>query len=322
MRLDDGVVSPGGVGFDINCGVRLIRTDLTEEDVRPVLRQLVDQLFRDVPSGVGAHGPLRVSRRRARRGAWRSGAAWVVERGYGVAGRPRRAPSAAAASRAPTPTPVSQRARQRGREQLGTLGAGNHFLEVRGGGGGLRRGGRRAPSGSTRPGQVMVIIHSGSRGFGHQVCQDYLDGDGEGGRAQYDIDLPDRQLACAPVDSPRGAGRTWPRWPPPPTSPGPTGRPSPTGARQAFAPRPRPERRGAGHARRSTTSPTTSRRSRSTRSTARRCGVCVHRKGATRAFPPGHPEVPPTLPRGRAAGARARRHGPLLVPAASARSGR
>ena len=200
MRLDDGVISPGGVGFDINCGTRLIRTDLTEGDVRPVLKQLVDQLFRDVPAGLGGHSDLSLSGPELDDLMVR-GASWMVERGFGwpedleVTESQGRLPGA-------DPNTVSARARQRGHVQLGTLGAGNHFLEVQV----LEQVFDRDLA--TRfslgdPGQVLIFFHCGSRGFGHQICQDYLDVMEEA-TARYAIELPDKQLACAPIRSPEG----------------------------------------------------------------------------------------------------------------------
>jgi len=198
-QLPKGVVSPGGVGFDINCGVRLLGSNLSKDDVRPKLRELVNQLFRDVPSGTGSEGFVQCG--------WQDlndvlerGAAWVVERGYGEAAdvefceESGRMPGADA-------TKVSDRAKQRGRTQIGTLGSGNHFLEVQY----VEK--VFEPEIAARFGlaeeQVVVMIHCGSRGLGHQVCTDYLKVMNEAMR-RYGISLPDRQLACVPADTPEG----------------------------------------------------------------------------------------------------------------------
>jgi tRNA-splicing ligase RtcB len=200
MRLDDGVVSPGGVGFDINCGTRVIRTDLTEADVRPVLKQLIDQLFRDIPAGLGGRGLLALSQAELNEVMLR-GSAWMIDRGFGHPEDTELTESAGCLEHA-DPDAVSQRAQQRGRDQLGTLGSGNHFLEVQVVDAVFDR--ETATSFGIRdPGQVIVFIHCGSRGFGHQICQDYLDVMEEAS-ARYKIALPDKQLACAPIKSPEG----------------------------------------------------------------------------------------------------------------------
>ena len=200
MRVEDGVVSPGGVGFDINCGTRIVLTNLVEDDVRPRLRELVDQLFRDVPAGLGGTGPLQVSDADLDEIMVR-GAAWMVERGYG---EPDDLELTESGGRLPgaDPQQVSRRARARGRAQLGTLGSGNHFLEVQVVD---EVYDREAATlfGIRDPGQVVVFLHTGSRGFGHQVCQDFLKLM-EAAERRHGIELPDRQLACAPVRSPEG----------------------------------------------------------------------------------------------------------------------
>ena len=197
--LHKGVVSPGGVGFDINCGVRLLASNLRKDDVTPKLRELVNQLFRDVPSGTGSQGFLKCSHQDLDQVLER-GAAWVVERGYGEAadvefceesGRMDGADSAK----------VSDRAKERGRTQLGTLGSGNHFLEVQY----VQKifEPEIAERFGLAEGQVVVLIHCGSRGLGHQVCTDYLKLMNEA-MQRYGISLPDRQLACVPSQSPEG----------------------------------------------------------------------------------------------------------------------
>ncbi len=196
---EGGVISPGGVGFDINCGVRLLASTLTRDEVQARLRDLVDQLFRDIPSGAGREGSIRISYQELDR-VLTDGAAWMVERGYG------RAEDLATCEESGTiegadPGRVSDRAKKRGLPQLGTLGSGNHFLEVQY----VERVFEPAVASllGLHLDQVVVLIHSGSRGLGHQVCTDYLRDMGEAMR-RYGIDLPDRQLACVPVHSPEG----------------------------------------------------------------------------------------------------------------------
>ncbi len=200
-RVEDGVVSPGGVGFDINCGTRIIRSNLTENVVRPLLKQLVDQLFRDIPAGLGGRGDIELTDADLDE-LFVRGAAWAVERGYGVPEDLDVTESNGAMPGA-APSEVSARARLRGRRQLGTLGAGNHFLEIQVLEQVLDREVATA-FGFTDPGQVVFFLHTGSRGLGHQVCQDFLEVM-ETAQGRYGISLPDRQLACAPVRSPEGA---------------------------------------------------------------------------------------------------------------------
>ena len=200
MRLDDGVVSPGGVGFDINCGTRVIRTGLTEAEVRPVLKQLVDQLFRDIPAGLAGRGALALSDAELSDVMLR-GSAWMIDRGFGW---PEDVELTESQGRLPgaDPSAVSKRARERGRAQLGTLGSGNHFLEVQVLDAVFDRDVAER-FGLRDPGQVLIFIHCGSRGFGHQICQDYLDVMEEA-TERYEILLPDKQLACAPIKSAEG----------------------------------------------------------------------------------------------------------------------
>ena len=283
---EDGVVSPGGVGYDINCGVRLLRTDLAAADVRPRLERLVDALAQAVPSGVGSTGRVSLSATELRRGPAREGARWTVTRGYGEAedlGRTESHGSLAGAD----PEAVSQKAYERARGQLGSLGSGNHFLEV------------QVVETVFLPdvaealglteGLLTVMIHTGSRGFGHQICTDAL-GVMQGAMRRHGITLPDRQLACAPLASPEaraylGAMRA--------------------AANFAFA-----NRQCLAHFAREVVE-------RALGVSPRDLGwrlvydvahniakeethdvdgrprrVLVHRKGATRAFPPGHPELP------------------------------
>ena len=199
-RVDDGVVSPGGVGFDINCGVRLLRTNLHERAVKGSLPEILNQLFRDVPTGLGRRGKKR-GRPTNVEGALAKGAAWAVENGHG---RPEDLTAIEAGGCLPNadPAQVSERARQRGAPQLGTLGSGNHFLEMQAVET-IADAKAAHAFGITEPGQVVLSIHTGSRGLGHQVCQEFL-GTMQRAMAHYGISLPDKQLACAPIKSPEG----------------------------------------------------------------------------------------------------------------------
>ncbi|NYT05895.1 MAG: RtcB family protein [Methanomicrobiales archaeon] len=196
--MHEGVISPGGVGFDINCGVRLIATPLTVEEITRK-RELIEALFHAIPTGVGTKSTLRLSSGDLN-DMMDSGAAWAVEHGYGLesdlehceeSGRMKEASGAE----------VSGKARQRGMPQCGTLGSGNHFLE-------LQvvtdiRDPEAAEAFGIRQGNVCFMVHCGSRGLGHQVCTDHLKLL-EKATGKYHIAIPDRQLACAPVTSPEG----------------------------------------------------------------------------------------------------------------------
>ncbi|HPJ84542.1 MAG TPA: RtcB family protein [Methanothrix sp.] len=197
FREDGGVISPGGVGFDINCGVRMLRTDLVAKDVTPMISNLVEDLFHDVPSGVGAKGRLRVSEHELDE-AFTRGAAWAVEAGFGVPADLEHCEENGRLAGAKTEH-VSLKARKRGRPQLGTLGSGNHFLEI-------QRVDKifdeeLAKKFGLFEGQVTVMIHCGSRGAGHQICTDHLQVLSKAVR-KYGIELPDKQLACAPLGTP------------------------------------------------------------------------------------------------------------------------
>ncbi|MEE9285066.1 MAG: RtcB family protein [Dehalococcoidia bacterium] len=286
MGVKDGVVSPGGVGFDINCGVRLLRTDLTESDVRPRLDDLVARLFANVPSGVGSSGKIRVSGKEIEK-VMRQGGRWAVEHGMGDADD-LEVTEEGGAMAGGQPDLISKRARERGAPQLGTLGSGNHFLEVQVVEA-IYDEIAAAAMGIDRVGQVTVLIHCGSRGLGHQVCDDYLKVM-DAARRRYGIELPDRQLACAPLESREGRdylaslacaanfawanrqciahwtresfeqvfGQSWRR----------------LGIRQVY---------DVAH--------NIAKMERHTVD-GKAMRVCVHRKGATRSFPPGHPETP------------------------------
>ncbi len=199
-RVSDGVVSPGGVGFDINCGVRLIRTNLMAEDVVPVLDRLTGELYESIPSGLGSKGRLRVSLTELDE-VLVGGGRWAVERGYGDAADVAATEENGSIAGA-DPDSISHKAKQRGIPQLGTLGSGNHFLEVERIEQVFDHEAARA-MGIDRVGQVIVLVHCGSRGLGHQVCTDHVATLGSAVK-KYGIELPDRQLACAPIDSPEG----------------------------------------------------------------------------------------------------------------------
>jgi len=199
-RVSDGVISPGGVGYDINCGVRLLRTDLNESEVKPRIKELITDLFRNVPSGLGSEGKIRVSEKEIDE-VLRLGAAWAVKKGFGLP-QDLEVTEEQGCMKNADPDKVSGRAKKRGAPQLGTLGSGNHFLEVQVVREIFDREAARA-MGITHVGQVLLLIHTGSRGLGHQVCDDYLRTMGDAVR-KYDIALPDRQLACAPVESQEG----------------------------------------------------------------------------------------------------------------------
>jgi len=195
-----GVISPGGIGYDINCGVKLVRTNLTVEDVDPNVKTLVDTIFDNVPSGVGEKGKVRLSHSEVD-DVLEGGAQWAVSKGYGweddiVACEENGRMNSADSSK------VGQKAKQRGAPQLGTLGGGNHFLEIQKVDEIFDRD-AAAAFGLVGEGQVVVSIHSGSRGCGHQIASDYIRVM-EGALRKYGINVPDRQLACAPVNSQEG----------------------------------------------------------------------------------------------------------------------
>jgi tRNA-splicing ligase RtcB len=199
-RIDDGVISPGGVGFDINCGVRLLRTNLSEEEVRPELEGLLSRLFGDIPSGLGSEGRIRL-KEKGLDDILVKGAAWAVGHGYGNEEDLELTEEGGCLGGA-DPDEVSEKAKKRGIPQAGTLGSGNHFLEIQV----VEEIYEPAIAriyGIEEMGQVLILIHTGSRGFGYQVCDDYLKTMGAAMK-KYDISLPDRQLACAPVKSPEG----------------------------------------------------------------------------------------------------------------------
>ncbi|MDQ7818945.1 MAG: RtcB family protein [Armatimonadota bacterium] len=285
--VESGIISPGGIGYDINCGVRLIRTSLTEEEVRRRLEPLVDALFVNVPSGVGSTGRVKVSMGEID-DVLRGGARWAVQKGYGWP-EDLEVIEAGGSLPAADPDAVSDAAKQRGRGQIGTLGSGNHFLEVQVVDEIYDARAARA-MGIDHVGQVVVFIHCGSRGLGHQVCTDYLRV-AERSARQHGIHLVDRQLACMPFRSPEGQRYF--------------------GAMSAAANFAWANRQMITHWVRESFSRVFGRSPedlglRLVYDVAHNIGkveeypvdgqlrqVVVHRKGATRAFPPGHPEIPP-----------------------------
>jgi len=199
MDVNGGVISPGAVGYDINCGVRLLRSNMEADQLKPLMDELMTSLYNQVPSGVGKGGDIRLSGRDTDN-VLEEGAAWAVAKGYGTKDdlehcEERGALAAAQASA------VSPKAKKRGSNQLGTLGAGNHFVEI----GEVVEiyDQHTAEKFGMFLGQAVLWVHSGSRGLGHQVCSDYVR-KLQSAVVKYGIRLPDRELVCAPVDSPEG----------------------------------------------------------------------------------------------------------------------
>ncbi len=197
--IEDGVISPGGVGFDINCGVRLIRSNLKLEDVKDKMNQLVERLYRKIPSGVGSEGIIKLNLAEAKR-VLTDGAQWAVQKGFGEEDDITHTEEKGKMSDANSDI-ISNKAIQRGRTQLGTLGSGNHFLEIQVIDQIYQP--EKAQKMGLEDGMVTIMIHTGSRGFGHQVCTDHL-AIMQKAVQRYHISLPDRQLACAPINSPEG----------------------------------------------------------------------------------------------------------------------
>jgi tRNA-splicing ligase RtcB len=286
-RVSDGVVSPGGVGFDINCGVRVLRTNLAHEDVKSKIKKLVDALFNAVPSGLGSKGRIKL-RSGEMDDVLVKGSRWAVQQGYGrkedLETTEERGEMVGVDSER-----VSSRARERGIPQLGTLGSGNHFLEVAVVDE-IYEPQIAAVMGIQRVGQVMLYVHCGSRGLGHQVADDYIR---EMVRAmqKYHIELPDRQLACAPVTSPEGQAYL--------------------GAMRCAANYAWANRQCITHWVREAFSEVMETgdyalglelvydvahniaKIEEYEVDGKKIKLCVHRKGATRAFPAGNPEIPP-----------------------------
>ena len=199
MDAEEGMISPGGVGYDINCGVRLLRSNLTEKDVRSKLKELVTDLFSSIPSGVGSKGSVRLTPSELDE-VLVKGVNWAIDNGYGTNDDADVCEENGQIQNA-DPNKVSDKARKRGAPQLGSLGSGNHFLEVQ------KVSEIHDEEAATRmglkEGTITVLIHCGSRGFGHQVCSDYLRV-AEQAMDKYNINLPDRELACVPNNSEEG----------------------------------------------------------------------------------------------------------------------
>lgn len=286
MSVKDGVISPGGVGYDINCGVRLLRTNLNEAEVRLKINQLLGELFANVPSGLGSQGKIRVSQKEMRE-LMIDGAHWAVKHGFGSK-EDLDATEEGGRMKDADPGRVSDKAVKRGMPQAGTLGSGNHFLEVQIVKEIFEPQIARV-MGIEAVGQILVLIHTGSRGFGHQVCTDHLRVMEEA-VSRYGIKLPDRQLACAPIDSKEGrdylaamacaANYAWcnrqciVHWVRESFSKVFAKTPEDLGMRQIY---------DVAH---------NIAKIEEHKVEGQKLKVCVHRKGATRAFPPGHEDIP------------------------------
>jgi tRNA-splicing ligase RtcB len=196
FNMEDGIVSPGGVGYDINCGVRLVTTALVASEIRPRIKELVGVLFKNIPTGVGSRGKIRLSTKEEKKVAVQ-GSSWAVKKGLGTNEDLARTEDQGVI-RGADPETVSERAYKRGHDELGTLGSGNHFLEIQT----VEEiyDNKIANVFNLFEGQLTVLIHTGSRGFGHQICDDFLKEMGTRVR-EAGFDLPDRQLACAYINS-------------------------------------------------------------------------------------------------------------------------
>jgi len=280
-----GVISPGGVGYDINCGVRLLRTNITWEDAKPRLEKLVDTMFRTVPCGVGRGGIIRFNKSELVK-LMEEGSPYVVKRGYGWESDVEATEAGGKIANA-RPDHVTDTAINRGKDQCGTLGSGNHFMEVQV----LEKIEHplAAKAMGLVEGCITVMIHSGSRGLGYQVCEDNLRLLRDTPK-KYGIELPDKQLVCAPVESPEGhqylgamraaANFAW------------ANRQIMTHlAREAFAEVfEMPAERLQMHLVYDVAHNIA--KMEPYEVDGKTLELCVHRKGATRAFPPGHPELP------------------------------
>ena len=199
MDAEEGMISPGGVGYDINCGVRLLRSNLTEQTVRSKLKDLVNDLFSSIPSGVGSKGAVRLTNSELDE-VLVNGVNWAIDHGYGSTNDSDVCEENGRILNA-DPNKVSDKARKRGAPQLGSLGSGNHFLEIQKVA--EIHDEEAANRMGIKEGTITVLIHCGSRGFGHQVCSDYLRV-AEQAMEKYNINLPDRELACVPNNSEEG----------------------------------------------------------------------------------------------------------------------
>jgi tRNA-splicing ligase RtcB len=197
--INTGVVSAGGVGFDINCGVRLLTSPFEEKDILPKMKELIDQLFRDIPTGTGKDGRIKLSKEELDT-VLRDGALWTIKNGYANETDIEHIEDHGNLNYA-KPAVVSSKAKDRGKDQLGTLGSGNHFLEIQI----VDEVYDEAVANvfGLHLNQITILIHSGSRGLGHQVCTDYLETMGQALK-KYNISIIDRQLACVPIQSTEG----------------------------------------------------------------------------------------------------------------------
>jgi len=280
-----GIISPGGVGYDINCGVRVLRTNLQLDDVRPKIQKIVEELAREVPSGVGSTGPISLSGAEMEK-VLTQGSKWAVKNGYGEEKDVLHTEENGAMDGA-DPSQVSRHAKERGSDQLGTLGSGNHFLEVQV----VEEiyDEKVANSFGLWKDQITIEVHSGSRGLGHQVCTDYINVMRQAA-AKYNIDLPDKQLCCAPIHSPEGeryfsamaaaANYAWcnrqllMHW-----------------TRESFSKAMGSSPQKLGISLIYDIAHNIAKREKH-KVNGREKLLCVHRKGATRAFPAGHPAMP------------------------------
>lgn len=200
---ETGVISPGGIGFDINCGMRLVATSLTWEEVQPRVQQIVDRLFVRIPAGVGGKGSMKLSQSEFRTLS-EQGMKWCLKKGYAIQEDLDRTEENGCVRQADA-SKVSERAVERGYKQIGTLGSGNHYLEIQ-----VARPENifdqkiARAYGIDRPNQVVLMFHCGSRGFGHQIATDYLQRFLKVMQSRYGIPVRDRQLACAPFASQEG----------------------------------------------------------------------------------------------------------------------
>jgi tRNA-splicing ligase RtcB (3'-phosphate/5'-hydroxy nucleic acid ligase) len=285
-RVKDGVISPGGVGFDINCGVRLLRTNLSADEVKPHIEDLIYALFSNIPSGLGSEGKLKISEKEMQKVLLKGGA-WAVENGMGEAADLIFTESGGCLKEA-DPDKVSLKAQKRGLPQIGTLGSGNHFLEIQVVDSIFDRDAAQA-MGILEEGQVLVLIHTGSRGLGYQVCDDYIRVMNTATQ-KYGIVVPDRQLVCAPVQSTEGqdylaamacaANYAWANrqciahW-----------------VRESFIKVLKKSPRELGLEQIYDVAHNIAKIEHHVVD-GKNQALCVHRKGATRAFPKGHPDVP------------------------------
>ena len=285
-RYPEGVISPGGIGYDINCGVRLMASQIPYEEVEGLIEELITALDRNCPSGVGVKGHLRLNQKQLEQ-VCSQGSRWALNNGYGTEDDIRRTEESGCLVGA-DPSTISPRAKERGRPQLGSLGAGNHFIEVD-----LVEeifDGEAASVMGLQLGNIAVQIHCGSRGLGHQVCSDYVR-ELQSAVQRYNIKLPDRELVCAPLNSPEGEAYLAAMR---------------CAANYAFA-----NRQVLSHYARKAFEEVLAGKVNNWGLTqvydiahnmgkiethnidGKKIKVCVHRKGATRAFGPGAPDLPP-----------------------------